>query len=370
MSIHAKRDFSRLDAFLKPLCVRADQESVMIRKSLHHLRTLWGICAAGLMTYSTAVAADERNPADPHLHRVQKGESLHLISLTLYGTGKRWKELAEANGLAHPYLIRVGQKIKIPEAPTLGKEDQDLALLRYWRKRFQLPLEGPAYEHAVALLQGRLKLDVVHQAQEEKMPKVVFGGSELEAEEEDVLLVKEETQAPIIPAPASEPIRAPASVASSTTVESEPIEDLAPPSAFHTEAEAAPFSEEENEEHVSTVVTLVENEKLDQALEVVSSKENRLPSPARSDPNLIWVTGQVAQTIFVTLSAAKEIRASLDFDKASPSDVTIDKLERKIGKNMVCARFPQVDGDKFVRDEGRQIEFEFRCLGYVSGKQI
>jgi lipoprotein NlpD len=49
----------------------------------------------------------------PQTHTVQKGETLYGISLE-YGFG--YKELAELNGIEPPYIIRVGQQLKIAAA--------------------------------------------------------------------------------------------------------------------------------------------------------------------------------------------------------------------------------------------------------------
>lgn len=49
----------------------------------------------------------------PQTHTVQKGETLYGISLE-YGFG--YKELAELNGIEPPYVIRVGQQLRIAAA--------------------------------------------------------------------------------------------------------------------------------------------------------------------------------------------------------------------------------------------------------------
>jgi nucleoid-associated protein YgaU len=57
----------------------------------------------------------EPPPKKPtRFHVVKDGESLSVISSKIYGTCTRWMELAAANDLREPYVIRTGQKIRIP----------------------------------------------------------------------------------------------------------------------------------------------------------------------------------------------------------------------------------------------------------------
>lgn len=48
-------------------------------------------------------------------YTVKKGDSLWAIALRLYGDGFRWVDIAKANNLTHPYLIRVGAILKVPK---------------------------------------------------------------------------------------------------------------------------------------------------------------------------------------------------------------------------------------------------------------
>ncbi len=74
---------------------------------------------------------------------VQSGENLGQISTRLYNTSKRWKKIAEWNGLVPPYSVRTGQVLKLAEEPPLSEEQGHQALLQMWRKRFGLPLDTP-----------------------------------------------------------------------------------------------------------------------------------------------------------------------------------------------------------------------------------
>lgn len=59
--------------------------------------------------------APEEPPA-PVFHTVYPGDNLWSIAQQYLGDGSRWRELAEANGLDNPSLLRVGQKLRIPGA--------------------------------------------------------------------------------------------------------------------------------------------------------------------------------------------------------------------------------------------------------------
>ena len=45
---------------------------------------------------------------------VQKGDSLWRIAEKVLGDGRRWKELAQVNGIRNPDMIRPGQVIRMP----------------------------------------------------------------------------------------------------------------------------------------------------------------------------------------------------------------------------------------------------------------
>jgi cytochrome b involved in lipid metabolism len=52
-------------------------------------------------------------------YKVQRGEGLWQVAQKELGDGMRWGEIAEANGLKKPYVLYVGQELKIP-----GKESE------------------------------------------------------------------------------------------------------------------------------------------------------------------------------------------------------------------------------------------------------
>jgi nucleoid-associated protein YgaU len=45
---------------------------------------------------------------------VRKGETLWSIAAQRYGDGKRWREIADANGIDDPRKLAVGMELVIP----------------------------------------------------------------------------------------------------------------------------------------------------------------------------------------------------------------------------------------------------------------
>ncbi len=54
-------------------------------------------------------------------HKVEKGESVSLISLKYYGTIDMWQAIAKANNLTNPNLIVPGQTLTIPTKESAGQ---------------------------------------------------------------------------------------------------------------------------------------------------------------------------------------------------------------------------------------------------------
>lgn len=63
--------------------------------------------------------APEEAP-EPVIHTVYPGDNLWSIAQQYLGDGGRWREIAEANGLDNPSLLRVGQTLRIPGASPSG----------------------------------------------------------------------------------------------------------------------------------------------------------------------------------------------------------------------------------------------------------
>ena len=55
-----------------------------------------------------------RAPVEVRTYRVREGESLSTIAKKFYLRSSRWPEIAQANNLTEPFLIRTGQTLKIP----------------------------------------------------------------------------------------------------------------------------------------------------------------------------------------------------------------------------------------------------------------
>lgn len=90
---------------------------------------------------------------------------------------------------------------------------------------------------------------------------------------------------------------------------------------------------------------------------------------AEQDERIVWVDGKTAEIIYSTMKGAS-IPASIDFDQAPPSLLSIEEMERKRGKDITCAREPQVSIDRtWIRDETGQVQFKIRCMGFIRANE-
>jgi len=69
----------------------------------------------------TRIPADSTRVAKPLEYEVRSGDTLSDISLAVFGTATRWKEILEANRdkLQRPESLQVGMKLKIPDGGKL-----------------------------------------------------------------------------------------------------------------------------------------------------------------------------------------------------------------------------------------------------------
>jgi nucleoid-associated protein YgaU len=56
-----------------------------------------------------------RDLRSPEYYIVRKGDSLWTISRRVYGNPTQWSAIAQANALLHPYKLRIGQRLKLPQ---------------------------------------------------------------------------------------------------------------------------------------------------------------------------------------------------------------------------------------------------------------
>lgn len=54
------------------------------------------------------------------LYTVQAGDTVSKLAIRFYGDVNRWREIAAANALQNPDLIRVGQQLTIPGLSTIA----------------------------------------------------------------------------------------------------------------------------------------------------------------------------------------------------------------------------------------------------------
>lgn len=74
---------------------------------------------------------------------VEQYDTLSEISIKLYGTSRRWREIARWNGLEDPHKIRSGKRLLLEEAPTVEPEVGNVLLVEMWRHRFGVDIERP-----------------------------------------------------------------------------------------------------------------------------------------------------------------------------------------------------------------------------------
>ncbi len=129
--------------------------------------------------------------ADDRAHQLEyfkvndSGLSLSVISTMVYGTCKRWPEIARWNHLKDPYRIYVGQKLIVKDPVSLDQAQMDHRLLQLWRSRLAKREQGlvekywEAHSKEGVKLHSRLKrhshfaksLNSKHKAKPKKHPK-------------------------------------------------------------------------------------------------------------------------------------------------------------------------------------------------------
>ena len=51
----------------------------------------------------------------PTTYTIQKGDTLWSIAQQVYGSGKRWKDIADANDISNPNKLAIGQILPLPQ---------------------------------------------------------------------------------------------------------------------------------------------------------------------------------------------------------------------------------------------------------------
>ena len=65
-------------------------------------------------TPAGTVAPAPGAPAGSSVHLVKRGDTLWSIAQRYYGDGRRWGDIARANGLTNPKKLAVGQRLTLP----------------------------------------------------------------------------------------------------------------------------------------------------------------------------------------------------------------------------------------------------------------
>ena len=88
----------------------------------------------GIFTFFIAIAIAQE-PGKTWNYTVQQNETLAEVSTRLYGTTRRWPELAKWNSLSKPYRLQTGQKLVLRRAPKLSPAKGRAAVEAMWRKQ-------------------------------------------------------------------------------------------------------------------------------------------------------------------------------------------------------------------------------------------
>ena len=72
--------------------------------------------------------------------------TLGEIAVRLYGTGRKWRDIAKWNHLTPPYPLAVGQKLILEDPPTLTRDEGEKKLLEFWQDRLKVAPEETTEE--------------------------------------------------------------------------------------------------------------------------------------------------------------------------------------------------------------------------------
>ena len=71
----------------------------------------------GPATLDTGTGIEEPTDSGPvpvRMHVVAKGDTLWRIAVKYYGDGRKWRDIANANGISNPQKLPVGKKLVVP----------------------------------------------------------------------------------------------------------------------------------------------------------------------------------------------------------------------------------------------------------------
>ncbi len=107
----------------------------------------WFICV--FLVFSSQTFSQEKKEEaleqkqDPQEHFkkftvTKEAPTLGEISRFVYGTTKRWQEIAEWNNLKPPYMVREGQELLLKESPKITPNEGSVELNKMWKQQLKL----------------------------------------------------------------------------------------------------------------------------------------------------------------------------------------------------------------------------------------
>ena len=90
---------------------------------------------SGARAFATEPVKPTQSPSTVRYKVTESGLTLSQLSKMLYGTPKRWHEIAEFNQMKAPYHLFLGKWINLKDPVDTSKQVMDEKLLSYWRMR-------------------------------------------------------------------------------------------------------------------------------------------------------------------------------------------------------------------------------------------
>lgn len=296
-------------------------------KNKYNLNPFLGGLVIFLMSGLNPLNAD----AASYSIQVQAADTLQLISLSNYGTCRRWRLIADFNKIGPPYIIKKGANLKMPFPRKITQEEGEILTWRQSRKKFGLPLNGLDYEQALASRKKMKKLLSRRPSSIRPVEEVALNPVQIQFRKEW------------------------AGGGGSKLLRNNKFEQVFNKFALNKKNDFMAKATENGTENATE-----------------NNDEKTRPEPSLIDKKVIWLEGTAADVIYRSLTKVSVTPSSLDYHSAPPKELKFGLLERKVGKNLSCIRQPLVDDkvENYLTDSKGDVVFKVRCIGYLSSNKI